>query len=610
MKKILVLLSQFTNHVAFLIFVVLVCLFIQGKQSNKYFAWSKQWNETVDIHYPIHTDGAGYYAYLPQWFIYNNKPHFSFLEQITQKHKTSNFISGVHFDLDSHHGTNKYFIGTAIFISPFFLINHALQRIFDGKWGDGYSKSYLFTVSISALFYWLLGILGMISVLKLFSIPNIVTAFVILILSLGTSLNFYTVYYSSFSHVYSFCAISWFLFYLVKWSQTKKAKLLPLLGLLLGLIFILRPTNILIVLMTPFFFNSWRDFITEIRNCISTKKLPLILSLFLFFTCIFVQIYSNFQQTGIWSLSSYAGEHFDNLTDPKWFEVLFSFEKGLFAYAPVLFLFVVGIPFILRKSIYFGIGWIFVFVTFLYVTSSWWCWTYGGGLGMRPFIDVSTFLAIPIAFLLVGISHWLKLVLVFTSFSFIIFYQILQIQFNLNIIHYDSMNRKKYWDIFLKTDKRFSWMLHFPEVHILPTLVKSSEKWNFDPYLTNWTKTDISGKSLLLDETMPDPQFIFVPDSNWKSSKMGFRFQGEMYLSHPESNPSFIVHSFRGGTKERLAEVYVGNTISQLHLFSKFSKDYQISTNYSQVDSVEITMTKGAPITGVRSLSCLFYSLE
>ena len=97
-------------------------------------------------------------------------------------------------------------------------------------------------------------------------------------------------------------------------------------------------------------------------------------------------------QTGDFFVMTYEGETFD-FKNPEIMNVLFSYRKGIFIYAPLLFLMVLFIllstRFWFKRIIFF----ITMFV-FIYITSSWWCWWYGGSYGSRVMIEYYVVLAI------------------------------------------------------------------------------------------------------------------------------------------------------------------------------------------------------------------------
>ena len=157
------------KHRFVLVFTVIASLYVLGRQSDKYFGWTNEKNIKSDHALTIHTDGAGYYAYLPKWFIYRDSKGFDFLKKITDDYENPHFLSGIRIDEDHPNGMDKYYVGTAILSTPLFLINHGINLLLFGE-GDGYSKSYQLTVAFNALFFYLIGILGFIRVLRFFRI--------------------------------------------------------------------------------------------------------------------------------------------------------------------------------------------------------------------------------------------------------------------------------------------------------------------------------------------------------------------------------------------------------------------------------------------------------
>jgi hypothetical protein len=95
----------------------------------------------------------------------------------------------------------------------------------------------------------------------------------------------------------------------------------------------------------------------------------------------------------------------------------------------------------------------------LYIISSWGCWYYGGSFGQRPLIDFYGPAALTMAALFTSLkpSSWKALFATVTLLIPINFIQAYQIQSN--ILHYDSMDKEKYWKVFLKTSNKYRWIL-------------------------------------------------------------------------------------------------------------------------------------------------------
>ena len=593
MSRFLSVIKIFLNHTYFLALIVLACFYTQITESDRYYGWTNSENTLPEHTLTIDSDGSGYYAYLPQWFIYSDSPHFSFLTKICKKYKTDKFTSGLHISGDQ--GTSKYFIGTPICISPFFLMNHFLNKL-KGVNSDGYSKDFQLSVSISALFYSLFGIIGLIKLLKLFNLSNSIIALMVVFTSVGTSVNFYASFNPAFSHIYSFCAITWFLYYSKKWVSTSQSKYVIYLGFLLGLIFLIRPTNIFIVLIIPFLFNNYLGFKIALIELVKNNKSKILTAIFLFLGLVFLQVYNVYSQIGQWTLNTYSNEHFDYLLSPKWFEVLFGYGKGFFVYNPILILLLPAIVWGLIKRTYLTIGFLLFFLVIIYLTSSWWCWWYGGGLGMRPFVDFTSLFILMIALFYNSTHSVVKSFVLLYAVCMIYFYQILQIQFNKNILHYDLMTKDKFWSIFLKTDNRFCWMTHFEEFEIKGK--HKSQVVKFQPY--EFTMSFESKVNNL----------IFKPQKDWSNTHFGLRFKGELFLTNPESNTCLKLSFFKNGLVIKQVDQFVGNRINELNEYYAFSKDYIDTIRYKYIDSIKLTIPNGYPIVKAKNLKCIFYSLD
>jgi hypothetical protein len=157
--------------------------------------------------------------------------------------------------------------------------------------------------------------------------------------------------------------------------------------------------------------------------------------------------------TGSWVFYSYLDESFF-LSSPHILEVLFSFRKGLFIYTPLMVFAFMGIYRLYKtKSQYF-----FAVLTFtllnIYLVSSWWCWWYGGGFGLRAFIESFAILSIPLASFIHYISQQklLEIVVVRILLTTFILLNIFETyQYRKGVLHYDSMSFETYIKIFGRT---------------------------------------------------------------------------------------------------------------------------------------------------------------
>ncbi|MCE2743368.1 MAG: hypothetical protein LW701_07360 [Fluviicola sp.] len=593
------------NSKQFLIFSIIVFTYILSAQSDNYFKWIHPKKLPPEHSLTILTDGGGYYAYLPKWYIYTEDKDFHFLEDITLKYNTSSFIYGVRYDYEKHKGTNKYYAGTAICSTPVFLINHALNKIIYGE-GDGYSRSYQLTVSINAILFWLIGIIGLIKLFKLWKIENFWIVSLVAIVTFGTNLNFYTVYFPSFSHVFSFAAISWFVYTGFKWGTSKSTIHFFQLCALVGLIFSIRPTNSLVVLMIPFFFSDWSSFVLTVKEYFTKRIIILPIGFLFFFVFVFIQLFNIYNQIGSWSLNTYSDEHFDFLYNPQIFNILFSYKKGFFIYSPVMLLIFVGLIRLYKFNKYLFIGWFITCFSFIYLTAAWWCWWYGGGLGLRPFIDILPILILPLAIFFQSSSKFVLSMMWILSILFIYVYQIFQIQYNKNIIHYDLMDKENYWRIFMKTDMRYSWCAAFKDEKLPQKRLVSSKEYNYSPISNSFHNKE----EILENQTLLDPSFTFIPNENWTDNLIGISLTGAVTLTQQESNPSIDVFYYNNGKEIKKATALLGYRVPNLNESTKFHVEFNPRLYYKNIDSIHVNIGRGVQPTWYESIQLKFYNFS
>ncbi len=339
---------------------------------------------------PLAGDGLGYYAYLPSIAIYHD-PGLRRVYDINHSHSdwqqnvVPSKIPGRYFD--------KYPMGVALMMLPFFLLGDLLTVIF-GLPRDGYSFYYAFTAGISGVFYCALGIFFLKRVLlRLF--PSGVALSTLLATTFGTGLINIGTRDNLFSHGYSFCVICALVLLLPAWVDSPSRFRSMELGFLVGLIAILRNTNVMIGIYIALFvlnsfssLNAFKAFLLDHLDGIAVVAATA-------FVVICPQLLFWKYSMGSWLMNSYTGEHFDFLS-PHVVDGLFSMRKGLFFWAPVLLFSPFGF-FRMKKVFpaYFYSMAVFSLVN-AYIITSWWCWWYGSCFGNRAFVDSYIFFAIPL----------------------------------------------------------------------------------------------------------------------------------------------------------------------------------------------------------------------
>lgn len=419
--------------------VIIVIVFVSAKNIQ----WSgDHWKGIVK------SDGKGYYAYLPAIFIYNDL-NFSFFDSVEKKHP--NPILFYDYRAECYGKTsNKYFVGTAVAIAPFFLIAHFTSSIF-GFESDGYSKIYLIMISIAALFYLWLGLFYLKKLLCCYSSNQTLINLSLIVIVFSTNLYYYSVSEPSMSHIYSFSFITTFLFYSKKYFEKPSTGLIFILSILLGIIVLIRPVNGLIILALPFVSGDLKVFKTGM-NFLLGKYSQLVLSIFIFVSIVSIQFFIYKIQTGHFFIDTYVGETF-NWLSPHPIDFLFSYKKGLFVYTPILLICLFGLIILFKQNRYRFYSILFFLVVLIYVLSAWWSWWYGGSFGTRVIVEYYSIFVLLLLILMERINQSkLKFVLYSMLFIAIVVSQIQTYQYRYYHIHWEKMDKEHFWNSFLRID--------------------------------------------------------------------------------------------------------------------------------------------------------------
>jgi hypothetical protein len=389
----------------------------------------------------IQTDAKVYHIYLPATII--NKDPFLELETHDKIKRYGTHTSPI--------GRNavKMSMGVAMMNLPFFYGGHLYALSNDNYAVDGYSEPYQLAISLSSVFYMILGLVFLWLVLKR-TFSDLTSLLTILFIGVGTNLYYYSIYETGLSHPCTFFLLSVLLYLIHNWLSQKKIWKSILMGAILGLIVLVRPINILFILPLILLFKTqdlkWSVYLKQLFLPFS-YVLAIVLGgvLIILPQLIFWKI-----QTGSLVYYTYGDEGFF-WSNPHIWEGLFSFRKGWFIYTPLVLFALFGMVRLYRiqKMYFWAIA--FFLPLFLYITFSWWSWWYGGSFGARTLIDILPFMAFPLAALIDWIfqKRWRLIILIIPLyFVYVNLYQ--SWQYSHKMLHYDSMTFEGYKTIFLK----------------------------------------------------------------------------------------------------------------------------------------------------------------
>jgi hypothetical protein len=411
----------------FFLFIFLFSLVISLKlHSGKHaFSWESG----------IWADRAGYYVYLPATFLYRfNASEFP---------KDMDAKTGYGFYLDKKQNTvvTQYYYGESLLLTPFFLAAHFIQRVFHLDEAGGFSLFYSCTMNIAAMVYLLLGLLFLFQFLRRSFRPGVVYL-ILSVVFLGTNLFFYTVEDALMSHVYSFFAVSAFLFAMKAFLDNRdKYRYFLLMVLFFSLMVIIRPTNAIAAICFLFWdIRSFKEMQHRLRLALIPRYiLPFLLILFVLFL----------PQSLYWKYAhgSYIylkyGVEFSNWNHPRLMEVWFSTLNGLFIYSPLVIFFIFGAGYMIFQKKLNGAVAVLIFLIVSYIAASYKFWYYGCSFGHRAFVEFYPILCVPAAYL----AEWVFLcsgrVIKFLISLLILF--LLYVNIGLTVFG-DKCNNGSIWD--------------------------------------------------------------------------------------------------------------------------------------------------------------------
>lgn len=396
-------------------------------------------------------DGACYYSFLPATIVHRDLT-MSYTDKLTDPESKKS----VAYVIVNNKRLSKTTCGVAVMYLPFYLMGHMVVQLSNDNSVDGYEPTYLFFICIGAVVYLIFGLIVLRKILRLY-FNDIVTTFTLLSIYFGTNLFYYTVREPFMSHVYSFFLICLLIYYSILWNKNTGIKNTIVLAIIMGLITLIRPTNVIFVGI-PIFFNitSWETAKIKLKLLFTHYK-RLLTGLLVFSCILMVQSVIWKIAAGSWLLASYGDERF-YFNKPHIIEGLFSYRKGWLIYSPIMIFALFGLFLISKKLKEITLGiWLVLWIN-IYIIFSWWCWWYGGSWGMRAMIDSYALWALPFAAFtdrLFGLKSKVISIGFILINAFFISTNIHHMrQYRIANIHHDSMTKSAFWATFWKETKQ------------------------------------------------------------------------------------------------------------------------------------------------------------
>ena len=325
---------------------------------------------------PIRSDGFSYYVYLPSWALY----HDASLQKVADDCCGGDFpaFTAIVRWPATGRWVNAHPIGVAVLMAPFFVAGHLLTR-WTNLSPDGFTLYYQHAAGLAGLFYTVAGLWLLRRLLDRHFAPGVVAATLFAIL-LGTSLLHYATHDSAWSHAFSFFLCAALLERLDAWQDDRSDPVT--IGLIAGLMILVRHTNGIV----PLAFVPFRVRSTAARVTVAVVTLLVVLP----------QLAIYWRATGRPIVSSYGSLGFAFLA-PHLFGVLFSVQKGLFFWAPLLLAALAGAAWLPAALRWMRAPSAIVLALQTYLIASWWDWQFGASFGHRGFVDFYPLFAVGLA---------------------------------------------------------------------------------------------------------------------------------------------------------------------------------------------------------------------
>ncbi|MCT4582174.1 MAG: hypothetical protein N4A35_12250 [Flavobacteriales bacterium] len=513
---------------------------------------------------PFTWDTFGYYLYLPMSLIHNDLgiSDFSILEEV----KREQFISPTFYQInktETGHWLIRYPMGLAVLHAPFFGIGHFFAKGL-GYAQNGFSLPYQIAITSGSLFYISSSVLLLRKILLRWFKDHVV-AVTLLLLFLGTNIISQITVSATMPHAILFFVYTLIVYLTIKWHENKSLTNSVLLGGVIGLAVISRPTEVVAVLIPLLWeVKNWDGFKEKVAAIWSKHRKHLLLAVIVAFGVISLQLIYWKTYTGHFVYNSYnnVGEGLDLLA-PHTLNVLFSFKKGWLIYTPMMLLAIGGFYFLKKEKPTYFLSFFSFFVLNLYLVSSWTCWWYAASFGQRALVQSYVVMAIALAFFIQALLK-MKILPKTVGAIFVILFLGLNLfqnyQFRLGIIHGHRMTAAYYQAVFGRLDVQPNELEHLLSFNRDLTFEESLKNYRYDveQVYKNGFESDEnvtteafkhSGKkALVMNETAPFSKDYAATYSNLTTEEycwIEVRFWA--YLTHSDANVNLVNTIVRSG---------------------------------------------------------------
>ncbi len=352
----------------------------------------------------ISWDVAGYYMYLPAAFIYKDLGGDSYHAAVTEAYRPSPVFDHAFKHEKSGAYVMKYSIGQAIQFAPFFAVAHIVAKFSSDFPADGFSRPYQLGITAEILFFALLGLL-LLRVLLLRYFSELIAACTIIAIGVGTNYLEYSSMGGGHTHLNLFAVVCAVALLSDNFYKNPKITTAGLLGGLIGLAALTRPTEIMLVLLPLLWgIRFSRDSFYDRLNIFKNHWLKFAVAAIVGGMVLALQPLYWKLVAGEWIVYSYQDQGFSFLSPHIW-KGMFSARAGWLTYTPLGIFMLAGF-FTMRKELARLTPTVAIYIAiFCYIVWSWDIWWYGGSLGQRTMVQVYPLLALPLGSLFAKVAR-------------------------------------------------------------------------------------------------------------------------------------------------------------------------------------------------------------
>jgi len=344
------------------------------------FVTSHAWDVADPV---IRSDAYSYYVYLPAWLLHHDPD----LSAVADECCGGEFPewSAIRRWPGTGRWVNPHPIGVAIQMAPAFAVAHLLTR-WSNLPASGFSLYYQIAAGLSGLAAVLIGLALLRRQLSREFTPGVVLA-ALVTLTFGTNLFHYGVFDAPYSHAFSFLLIAALVTLTDRWWRDPSWVVSFGLASVAGLIVLTRHTNGLYLLVVPLYGISALGGVRPAAAACWRRREMVLAMLAVGAAWLAPQAFIYKASTGQWVVSAYDQVGGFTFASPHLWGVLFSTQKGLFLWSPVLLLAVAGVFVATGPARHARSAAVLVFVLTTYLIASWFDWQFGGSFGHRGYTD-------------------------------------------------------------------------------------------------------------------------------------------------------------------------------------------------------------------------------